>query len=243
MRRLLIGAALLAALAHDRGGARRRQPPDHREGPWGRQHLARLHVPHRTARRCRRREGDGSAGRELRLALSPSGRGGRRQVRNAHALRQRRPVLHPAALLGGTGLRRAPTPCPSRAQRGPQARRGLRHVPRPEARPQPRRARGEPGQLSFLGTRARPPFATRSPGRQAGAPLRCLRISSNCSSPGASEVPGPYRRSRARCADATASRARRSTGSPWARAFRAWRCAPSRSTAGRERSLSMHSSG
>jgi RNA polymerase sigma factor (sigma-70 family) len=50
-----------------------------------------------------------------------------------------------------------------------------------------------------------------------------------------------FRRSRGRCAGATGSRARWSTLS--SSAFRRCRCAPSRSTAARERSISTHSSG
>ena len=42
----------------------------------------------------------------------------RGHVWHAHALRQRRPALHPTALLGRAGLHRAPPPRPPRPQRG-----------------------------------------------------------------------------------------------------------------------------
>jgi len=52
-----------------------------------------------------------------------------------------------------------------------------------------------------------------------------------------------FRRSRRRCAGVLVLRARSSTGSAWAPAFRVCPCAPSRSTAPLERSTSTHSSG
>jgi hypothetical protein len=70
----------------DHSGAGRRRVPDHREGPRRRRHRAALQDRCRQARRRRRHPGNGSARRELRLALSPGRRRRGGQVRHTDAL-------------------------------------------------------------------------------------------------------------------------------------------------------------
>ena len=89
MRRLFVIAALLGALGTTAAALAAGNPPITEKilGPGGA--LRRLHDRRQQTARRRRRQGDGSPRRELRLALAPSRRGGRGQVRHPDPLRQR----------------------------------------------------------------------------------------------------------------------------------------------------------
>ena len=118
MKRLLIVAALLAALGTS-AAALAAGGPTITEKILGAASISHpytfdVHKP-ATSSSPRRR----SRRRELRLALAPSRRGGRRQVRHADALRQRRSQLHPAAQLRRPGIHRAAAARPSGPQRRP----------------------------------------------------------------------------------------------------------------------------
>ena len=89
MRRLFVTAALLGALGTTAAALAAGNPPITEKilgaGSISDGYTIDVNKP---ARR-RRRQGDGSPRRELRLALAPSRRGGRGQVRHPDPLRQR----------------------------------------------------------------------------------------------------------------------------------------------------------